>query len=90
MAPELQLLPLTIEVDGFKVTLHEVLKSGLVSGEWWYHVVVSIDYKGIRSRRYTLDVRNTKELMNKLKIEITKLKVIEYSEGLSEVKRLIT
>jgi len=79
-----------MDVDGFKITLHEVLKTKLISGHEWYHAVVSIDYKGIRSRRYTLDVRDMKDLVKKLKVEITKLKVVEYAEGLSEVRRLIT
>jgi len=90
MTAELQLLPIAIEVDGFKVTLYEVLRSRLITGESWYHVVVSIDYKGTRSRRYTLNVKDMKDLVRKLKIEITKLKMVEYSEGLSEVRRLIT
>jgi len=89
MALEVQILPITIDVDRFKVTLYEVMKSTLISGETWYHVVVSIDYKGIRSRRYTLDAKSMKDLINKLKIEITKLKVVEYSEGLEEVERLV-
>lgn len=82
--------PFSIEVDGFQVDVLEVLKTQLISGDTWYHVVVQINYKGIKSRRYTLDVKNEKDLLNKLKIEITKVKFIEYAYGINELKRLIT
>lgn len=82
--------PFFIEVDGVFVQVIEVLKTSLVSGESYYHVVVSVNYKGIKSRRFTLDVRNEKELVNKLKVEIAKIKMIEYCYGLSEVRRLIS
>jgi hypothetical protein len=85
-----QIPPFFIEVDEIPVTIIEVLKTTLISGETWYHVVVQINYKGIKSRRYTLDVKSEQDLINKLKIEITKIKVIEYTHGLPEVRRLIT
>jgi len=86
----LQLPPFFLEVDGCKVQVLEVLKSQLVSGATWYHIAVIIDYKGIKSRRYTLNVRDTKDLLNKLKVEITKIKFIDYGYGLAEVRRLIS
>ncbi|RLC63536.1 MAG: hypothetical protein DRI48_08365 [Chloroflexi bacterium] len=82
--------PFFIEVDGVQVEILEVLKSQLISGDTWYHVVVSINYNGIKSRRYSLDVKDIKDLTNKLKIEITKIKFIDYAYGIDEVKRLIT
>jgi len=85
-----QIPPFFIEVDEIPVTIIEVLKTALISGETWYHVVVQINYKGIKSRRYTLDVKSEQDLINKLKIEITKLKIIEYTYGLPEVRRFIT
>lgn len=86
----LLLPPFSIDVDGFKVDILEVLKSELISGETWYHVVVTIDYKGIKSKSYTIDVRDMNDLIKKLKVEITKIKMIEYSQGLDEVRRRIT
>lgn len=82
--------PFFIEVDGVQVEVLEVLKSQLISGDTWYHVVVCIHYNGIKSRRYSLDVKDIKDLTNKLKIEITKIKFIDYAYGIDEVKRLIT
>jgi len=82
--------PFFIEVDGCKVEVHEVLKSELISGDVWYHVVVSIEYKGIKSRRYSIDVKDIKDLTNKLKIEITKIKFIDYGYGLEQAKKAIT
>ena len=86
----LLLTPFFIEVDGCEVTIFESLKREMVTGQTWFFVVVSIDYKGIKTRRYTLAVRDTQDLINKLKIEITKIKFMEYAYGLDYVKRLIT
>jgi hypothetical protein len=84
-----QLPPFLIEVDGCPVQVLEVLKSELVSGDTWYHVVVSIEYKGVKSKIYSLDVKDIKDLVNQLKIEITKVKFMDYGYGMSEVKRVI-
>ncbi|MEM2260003.1 MAG: hypothetical protein QXY65_02935 [Candidatus Methanomethylicaceae archaeon] len=84
-----RVFPFSIEVDGTIVNIYEVLKTKLISGDEWYHVVVEINYKGIKSKRYTLDVRNINNLINKLKIEIDKIKLIEYAYGINEVRRVI-
>lgn len=85
-----QIPPFSIKVDGYLVDILEVLRRELVTGDVLFFVVVQIHYKGITSRRYTLCVRDEKELENKLKIEITKIKFIELAYGLKEVERLIT
>jgi len=82
--------PLEIDIDGVPVTVWEVLRTQLINGEVWYHFVVSINFKGIESRRVTIDARNMDELVEKLRTEITKLKVIYYARGINEVKRVIT
>jgi len=76
-------------VDDVPVRILEVLKTSLDPKNPWYHVVVQIIYKGIKSRIYTLDVRNTKDLVKKLKVEITKIKMLEYVYGRDELKRII-
>jgi hypothetical protein len=81
--------PFSIMVDDVPVTILEVVKSELDPNNPWYHVVVQIIYKGIKSRVYSLDVRNTKDLVKKLKVEITKIKMLEYIYGKEELKRLI-
>jgi uncharacterized membrane protein YcfT len=85
----IQVPPFFIEIDGYPVQVLEVIKSELISGDVWYHVVISIFYKEIKSKRYSLDVKDTKDLINKLKLEITKIKFTDYAYGLDEVKRLI-
>jgi hypothetical protein len=86
----IQLPPFSIQIDDCEATVLEVLKTSLVGGVTWYHVVVQLNYKGVKSRRFTLDVKDEKHLINRLKSEVTKLKFIEYASGLAEVKRLIT
>ena len=82
--------PFITEIDGVKVQIIEARKKKLVSGDEFYLVVVSINYKGIWSKKYTLNVKDMDELIDKLKIEITKIKFIDYAYGLDEVKRIIT
>lgn len=89
-ASRLQIPPFSIEVDGHVFDVIEVLKTQLLNGETWYHVVVRLNYKGIKSRTYTLDVRSEQDLINKLKAEVTKVKFMEYAYGIDELRRLIT
>jgi hypothetical protein len=86
----LQIPPFFIEVDGCQVQVLEVLKDELISGETWYHIFISINYKGIRSKRYSIDVKDIKDLVNQLKSEITKIKFTDYAYGIDEVRRLIS
>jgi len=83
-----QITPFFIRVDGCRVEVIEVRKSrqGEYGGD---HVALSINYKGIWSRRYDITVRDMKDLIRKLKVEITKLKYIDYAYGIEEVERLI-
>jgi len=85
-----QIPPFSIEVDGCLVDVLEVLKREIVTGDTLFFVVVQRRYKDVVSRRFTICVKSEKELINKLKIEITKIKFLEYAYGFEEVKRLIT
>jgi hypothetical protein len=86
----LQLLPVFLEVDGVLVMLVEVSKLELPYGPPYYAVSVKIIYRGIHSRVFPLFVRDENDLRNKLKVEVTKIKFIDYMYGLEEVKRLLT
>lgn len=88
-AVPVQIAPLFLQVDGVDVEIIEASKQPLISGETWYVVSVRVIYKGIPSRVFPLFVRSREDLMNKLKVEVTKLKVLDYSLGLEEVRRLI-
>lgn len=79
-----------MEVDGVTVQVVEASKQELVSGEVWYIASVKIIYKGIHSKVFPLYVRNTQDLVNKLKVEITKIKFIDHAYGIEEVRRIIT
>jgi hypothetical protein len=87
---QIQLLPIFLEVDGVPVMIVEVFKQEPVYRPPLYITSVKIIYKGIHSRVIPLLVRDTRELINKLKVEVTKIKFIEYMYGLEEVRRLIT
>lgn len=81
--------PFSLSIDGALVDVLEVSKQSLPNGETWYIVSCSIRYKGIKSRVFPLFVRNEEDLKNKLKIEITKIKIFELTHGLEELKRLM-
>jgi hypothetical protein len=86
----LQITPFFIKIDDVTVEILEVSEQPLISGDKWYIASVKIIYKGIHSKIFPLFVRDEVELKNKLKVEITKIKIIDYSYGLEEVKRVIT
>jgi len=82
--------PSFFELEGATVKIIETSQQPLITGETWYIVTVQIIYKGITSRTFPIFAKNTKDLINKLKVEITKIKIIDYSYGTEELKRLIT
>ena len=87
---EVPIPPFSVKVDDAVATVWEVIPITLPTGEKRYHVTLSIRYKGIESRRFFLDVRDTRDLVNKLKIELAKLKIIEYGYGGEALRRVMT
>jgi len=77
--PEYQIPPISFELDGCLVTIYEVTRVELINGEKWYLVHLDIEYRGRRTRRFTLTARNTDELKKKLLVEISKLKLAHLS-----------
>jgi len=86
----LPILPITLDIDGIPVEILEVRDASLSGGDPYYLAVVRINYKGIQSRTFSIPAKSEKELINKLKIEVTKLKYLEYAYGLDELRGLIT
>jgi hypothetical protein len=82
--------PFFIEVDGVKVEIVEVSEQKLVSGDTFYIVSCKIYYDNIVSKVFPLYVKSTQELIDKLKVEVTKLKFIEYAYGIQHVKEVIS
>lgn len=81
--------PFSLDIDGVLVDVLEVSKQPLPNGETWYIASCSIRYKGIKSKVFPVFVRNEEDLKNKLKIEVTKVKMLEITYGLEELKRLM-
>jgi hypothetical protein len=87
---QITLLPIFLEVDGVPVVLIELSKQETAWGETYYIASVKVIYKGIASRVFPLYVKDSKDLLNKLKVEITKIKFIDHMYGLEEVRRIIS
>jgi len=68
--------PVSFKLDGAYVTIYEVTKSTLITGETWYHVNLDLRISQYKTKRFTLDVRNVDELKRKLLIEISKFKLM--------------
>ncbi|RLE94901.1 MAG: hypothetical protein DRJ96_09075 [Thermoprotei archaeon] len=68
--------PFSFTLDGALVTIYEIPKSELISGDKWYHVYLDIEWRGKRSRRFTLDVKGWEDLLRKLLVEISKFKLM--------------
>jgi|YelNatPaOPRAMG01_1025707.scaffolds.fasta_scaffold00562_48 hypothetical protein len=81
--------PIFMQIDGVTVELVEVSKHFLAPDQPYYIASVKIIYKGIHSRVFPIFAKDITDLKNKLKVEINKVKFIEYSCGLEEVKKLI-
>ena len=82
--------PFTFNVDGYNVTVFEVLKFELVDGSKVYHVVVKLEGEGISSRVFGLDVRSFDDLVEKIRSEITKLKLLKYVLGEDKAREIVT
>jgi len=68
--------PVSFRLDRAIVTIYEVTKSQLINGEKWYHVCLDIRIGKHRSPRFSLDVKDLKDLRRKLLVEISKFKLM--------------
>ena len=68
--------PLTLKVDDARVEVFEVLKFEFPDGKPRYHVTCRVKWRDITSRIFFLDVYDMKDLERKLKVEISKLKML--------------
>jgi len=79
-----------IEIDGVEAHILEVLKT---SAPWRgdeYHVVVKLTWNDISTRNFTIDVKNEKELITKLRIEVSKLKLFKFLHGEEALRKVAT
>ena len=85
-ALEVLVAPVTLRVDDARVEIFEVLKFDFPDGKPRYHVTCRIRWRDVTSRVFFLDVTDMKDLERKLKIELSKLKMLYLVGG----KRLVT
>jgi len=76
-----QIPPFSFLLDGVKVTIYEVLKHKFISGDTWYYVTVRLQSGNFKSRIFGVDARDEEDLKKKLLVEISKLKLLRYTEG---------
>lgn len=81
--------PYKLVIDGVEVIVLEVLSTTLVSGEKYYHVICQLKYKNMLSKRFTIDCRNETEFINKVRLEISRLKLFEAIGGIGFVREVI-
>ena len=88
--PRITLPPFYVEVEGARALILEVSRAEAVPGDVWYIVSTQLEYKGIRSKTFTLQARSEEDLLNKLKMEVTKLKFMELAYGTEFLRRVMT
>lgn len=75
-----QIAPTEMKVDNCRVTILEALKTEVL-GERWYHIVVTVNCRGVQTKPFTIDARNAREFRAKLLVEIAKLKMLIHMYG---------
>lgn len=68
--------PHTITIDGAEVRILSVTKHEWLGGEARYIVSCYVKWGGWRSRVFSLDVSSNRELREKLRAEIAKMKLM--------------
>lgn len=86
----IQVLPLYLNVDDVVVEVLEVLEHKIDGQLLCYTVSMRLRYKGIKSKVFAIDCKNMGDLINKIKVEISKLKLFEIVMGFPELRRIIT
>jgi len=71
--------PIFLDVDGAKVTILEITSRKWVDGSTHYIVSCQVEYGSYKSPIFQLDVKSNDELMAKLKVEVSKLKLMSYA-----------
>ena len=86
---QVHVTPIAVEIQGCIVYILEVLKNEAPDGTNWYHVVCRVKCGSVESKTFDISVRNTKELIAKLRTEIAKLKLIKLTLGEDFARRVI-
>ncbi|RLE47283.1 MAG: hypothetical protein DRJ18_03440 [Candidatus Methanomethylicota archaeon] len=81
--------PFYIDVEGVRALVLEVGKTELSPEEILYTASIQLEYKGMRSRTFFLQARDERDLLDKLRLEVSKLKFIELAYGTEFLRRLI-
>jgi len=70
--------PYIVPIEGAEVNILEVSKNTLHNGKTFFIVTCYVEYKGFRSKTFSLTIKDNKELLSKLKVEIAKMKLMIY------------
>jgi len=87
---EVTLPPISFRVDDARAEILEVLKFTFPDGKVRYHVVCRLIWRGIKTRKFFLDVRSMDDLRKKLEIELSKIKLLYILKGEKYVREVVT
>jgi len=74
--PKVIVPPAVVELDGAKVYIVETSKREWLDKRTHYLVSCFVEWRGKRSKVFNLDVTSNKELIEKLRAEIAKFKLM--------------
>jgi hypothetical protein len=75
MSSRILITPVEVEVEGAKCTILEVTSREWIDKKTYYTASVYCEYAGKRSQIFQLDVTSNEELINKLRVEVAKMKL---------------
>ncbi|RLE86017.1 MAG: hypothetical protein DRJ67_08145 [Thermoprotei archaeon] len=67
--------PISFKLDGVDVTIIGVVPYDTIDGIRRYIVSCQVEWRGWRSQVFQLDVGDNRELRNKLRVEIARMKI---------------
>lgn len=76
--------PVAVDIDGARVEIFEVIK--LSTG---YHVTCRINWRGIKSRIFFIDAKDTEDFKRKLELELAKMKTLYIIGGRRYVEEVM-
>ena len=76
--------PVRMKVDDADVDILEALRLDMINGDKLYYVTCRIRWRGIKTKKFFVICRDKNEFVEKIRIELSKLKTMYLTLGLKE------
>lgn len=86
-AVSISLLPVSVEVDGARVTILEILPIELPNGEKRYVAICKAQWRDITTRNFPVFFATEQEFKEKIRTEVAKVKMTAVVHGIDFARR---